>query len=118
MKTLLMKTNLHSLLYYEAHITIDPVPEEHRYLVEALGVPHKFKLAKLLMEKQGVLSPSTLDTFMTAHGTSLDDMIERVKGMVLSLQKNFYKVKRYKIEDTVSDSRTEDVYKILAKYPT
>ena len=101
-------------LYYESHVTINPVPEEQRHVIEELGKPFKFKLAKLLMEKSnGTRLPSTIDTFMTAHGMELDDMRDRVIGLVNSLNKNGFTVRRYKIEDTICDSRTADIYNII-----
>lgn len=98
-------------LYYEAHITIDPVPEEGRGAVQELGTPWGFKLAKLLMQKG---EPSKIDTFMTAHGRDLDDMRRRVTGMVIDLRRRGYGVRRYKVEDTVFDSRTHDELGLLA----
>jgi hypothetical protein len=97
-------------LYFEAHITIDPVPEDGRAAVQVLGDRWGFKLAKLLMEKG---KPSNLDTFMTGHGKLLDDMRRRVTGMVTDLQVAGYRVRRYKVEDTLFDSRTNDVLGLL-----
>lgn len=101
---------MHAKLYFEAHITIDPVPEEGRDAVQALGMPWGFRLAKLLMQKG---EPSNIDTFMTAHGRDLDDMRRRVTGMVIDLQRTGYTVRRYKVEDTIFDSRTHDELRLL-----
>jgi hypothetical protein len=98
-------------LYFEAHITIDPVPEEQRPVVQTLGNPWGFKLAKLLMQKG---EPSKIDTFMTAHGGDSDDVGRRVRGMVIDLQRHGFNVRRYKVEDTLYDSRSEDVLGLLA----
>lgn len=98
-------------LYYEAHITIDPVAEGCREFVqERLLGPWGFRLAKLLMDK-GV--PSTLDTFCTAHGTDYVNVQLRVVGAVRALQREGYTVRRYKVEDTMMDSRTADVLDLL-----
>lgn len=99
-----------SLLYYEAHVTIDPVPEDQRETLQKMVTPDKFKLAKLLMDK-GV--PSQLDTFMTGHGKDLEDITSRVKNVCETLIKSGYKVRRYKIEDTILDSRFKDVLQVL-----
>lgn len=101
-----------SLLYYEAHITIDPVPEDQREHVQMAADPVKFRLAKLLMDK-GV--PSRLDTFLTGHGTDLADIKRRTRELVESLQVMGYTVRRYKIEDTILDSRHSDIFSLLNK---
>lgn len=92
-------------LYYEAHVTIDPVPEDKRLAVQTLADPFGCKLAKLLMQKG---QPSNLDTFMTCHGKDLGQMESRVAGLVRRLQAVGLNVRRYKIEDTLMDSRNED----------
>lgn len=94
-----------SRLYYEAHVTIDPVAEERRNAVQELADPYGCKLAKLLMQKG---QPSNLDTFMTCHGRDLMQMEARVAGLVRRLQAVGLRVRRYKIEDTLMDSRHED----------
>ncbi len=57
--------------------------------------------------------PSELDTFMTAHGKDLQEITDRTREMVDLLQMSNFHVRRYKIEDTVMDSRTEDVLQLL-----
>ena len=97
-------------LYYEAHVTIDPVPEDQRPKVELLAHSWQFKLAKLFMDK-GV--PSQLGTFLTGHGKDLEGIKLRTRELVLDLQKAGYKVRRYKVEGTVLDSRSEDIFNLL-----
>lgn len=99
-------------LYYEAHITIDPIEDDLRKLHAGFSARfYGFRLAKLLMDK-GV--PSQLDTFMTGHGTDLDDIKQRTLDLCRTLQQNGFKVRRYKIEDTVLDSRHSDVFNLLS----
>lgn len=99
-------------LYYEAHVTIDPVEEWRRPEVENLAHNSGFRLAKLLMDK-GV--PSQLDTFMTGHSKDLDDIKHRTELTVRLLKGNGFNVRRYKIEDTLLDSRHDDVFKLLGE---
>jgi hypothetical protein len=94
-----------SRLYYEAHVTIDPVPEDQRGALQDLATPLKFKLAKLLMQKG---EPSTLDTFLTGHSKVLDEIKANTKKMILALKAEGYVVRRFKIEDTLIDSRHGD----------
>ena len=100
-------------LYFEAHITIDPVDEEKRAaLQELIDVPEcRFKLAKLVMDKEG--TPSKLDTFCTGHSRSLSDIKSRVVNTVQTLKANGYYVRRWKIEDTLFDSRSGDTLEMM-----
>ena len=96
--------------YYESHITIDPVSDDLRSWAAAIAGEYKFKIAKLLMDK-GV--PSQLDTFMTGHGKDLGDITERTKKLGAVLLAEKFVVRRYKIEDTVLDSRVWDELGLL-----
>ena len=107
---------MESKLYYEAHITIEPVKtddllDDLRIIAGDLG----FKVANLLMMKrpEATLERSPYDTFLTGHGKSYSDIEDRLKRCVRILQKNGFKVYRYKIEDTLIDSRTDDKLNLL-----
>lgn len=102
-------------LYYESHVTINPVFDAKREEASALANRYGFKLAKLLMKKRSTddAEDSKLDTFMTGHGQDLGDIKDRTKSLVLELQSSGYTVLRYKIEDTILDSRHSDVFGIL-----
>jgi hypothetical protein len=58
---------------------------------------------------------STYDTFMTGHSISFDDLRGRTMLLVSSLQNHGFNVRRYKIEDTLVDSRHDDEFNILNK---
>ena len=104
-------------LYYEAHVTIEPVFDERRNLATVLAEQYGFKLAALLMQKRKSDSEerSKKDTFMTAHSASLLCIKDRTAELVKCLLKNDFKVWRYKIEDTVLDSRYKDELNLLSK---
>jgi hypothetical protein len=89
-------------IYYESHVTIDPTDVVGK--LERIATDYKFKLAKLYMDKGGV-NQSGIDMFMTGHGTLLPDLIERMESLIRDLQFNGYKVRRYKIEAVIIDSR-------------
>ena len=40
-----------TFLYYECHVTIEPVFDERRDLAEAIAKKYGFRLAKLLMQR-------------------------------------------------------------------
>lgn len=96
---------MRSRLYYEAHITIDPVPESEREEVEAIAAQFDFRLAKLLMDKG---QPNSKDAFMTVRSGDLDEIKGLVRRCVSRLSVCGYRVRRWKIEDTLFDSRAGD----------
>lgn len=98
-------------LYFEAHVTMDPVPQSDRDRVQDLIEPFGFRLAKLLMQKG---EPSNIDTFCTAHSRSYSTLVLKVTDCVRALRAAGINVRRYKIEDTVIDSRSSDVLMVLA----
>lgn len=102
-------------LYYEAHVTIEPVFDEARERADVLAQKHGFKLAKLLMQKRqvDVAERSKFDTFMTGHDTILERITERTSSLVTDLRAAGFTVWRYKLEDTLLDSRTRDELNLL-----
>lgn len=102
-------------LYLEAHVTIEPVFDTQRELAGQVAQKYGFKLAKLLMQKEREVTPerSNMDTFMTGHSKSKLDINRRTKDLVLALKADGFKVWRYKIEDTLVDSRTKDEWELL-----
>jgi hypothetical protein len=97
--------------YYEAHVTTDPVPdvEGFKRIVNGCG----FVPAKLLMQKGKTVEPSDLDMFCTARSSNLGAIIDMTHDVVLALQSNGFKVRRYKIESTLIDSRDTDELHVL-----
>jgi hypothetical protein len=102
-------------LYLEAHVTIEPVFGEDREFAAWIAANHGFKLAHLLMQKErkATAERSDRDTFMTGHSKFCDDITERTKALVMDLQNNGFKVWRYKIENTMLDSRNVDVWGLV-----
>ena len=103
-------------LYYECHITIDPIFGSRRQELEKLVGMFDFKLAKLVMfkgpEKQD-WKDSQKDTFFTAHDHYYSRLQQRMVDCIRIIQEAGYVVRRYKIEDTIIDSRTTDILALL-----
>lgn len=95
------------MLYYEAHVTIEPVfgPELDR--ADRIAESHGFKVADLLMkrEREGTEERSDKDTFMSARSYGLMEIITMTRNLVQDLTYSGIKVWRYKIEDTLLDSK-------------
>lgn len=87
-------------LYFETHITIDPVPEEQEIELKQIVSGFGFRVAELYMKKG---KRSILDSFMTTRGTDYEDVLLRTEACVDSLIDNGYHVRRYKIENTLLD---------------
>lgn len=105
-------------LYFECHVTIDPVFDENRERLEEIVSNYNFKLAKLVMIKEtkgsgGEYCLSSKDTFFTAHSKSYSDLLNRMIDCIKKVQIEGYVVRRYKIEDTIIDSRSDDIIKLL-----
>lgn len=91
-------------LYFEAHVTIDPVLDVQQIgALTALVRPYGFRVAELLMKKG--LHKSRLDDFMTTRGPDYDDIVTRTEECVAELTSAGYAVRRYKIENTLLDVR-------------
>lgn len=101
--------------YFESHITIEPVFSERLELANQIAEKHGFRVADLLMmrDRDSTEKRSNKDTFMSARDNSYKKISEATINLVLDLQKNGFQVWRYKIEDTLIDSRISDDMKLL-----
>jgi len=100
-----------SKLYYESHITIDPVLDEYDLnRLKKLVKPFGFRVAKLVMLKG---ADHKKDSFMTARRTDWHAIYQNTKWAVNQLRIEGFNVRRYKIEDTLLDSNIEDEMKVL-----
>lgn len=90
-------------IYYESHITLDPVTDMKRLgdLAELLS-QHGFRLAKLYMEKG---KPSDLDSFTTARDADVAHLTTRSRQAVFALVEAGFRVRRCKIEAALFDIR-------------
>lgn len=95
------------VLYYECHITIDPVFGERLDEFARLCQTERFRPAKLLMQKDRQATPtvSDKDTFATGHSRDLGDMQARMYRLVELVKDAGFRTRRYKIEAVVLDER-------------
>lgn len=134
---------LETQLYFESHVTIEPVfdelddmectlcggclierdhamsscpgPKTPLEKVKGIARDHGFKVAELLMQrrKADTQERSKDDTFCTARSKSYEDIHNRTVGLIVDLKAAGFKVWRYKIEDTIMDSKHNDALNIL-----
>lgn len=97
-------------LYYEAHVTIEPVFDERLDKFVLLCKEYKFYVATLLMQKrkEATTERSMYDSFCTAHGQDEGELKRRMFALLDSLKKESYQIWRYKIEVVPLDSRYND----------
>jgi hypothetical protein len=99
-----------SKLYFESHVTIEPIFDERLEVARFIANKHGFKIASLLMKKRAedTAERSQYDTFMTGHGKVYAIMVYKLSNLVHDLADNGFKIWRYKIEDTLMDSNKKD----------
>ena len=102
-------------LYFESHVTIEPVYGERLEELQIIALKYKFRVAELLMQKRKEDTPerSKNDTFCSSRSSSYKDLYNRMIELCVALNKNHYKVWRYKIEDVVIDSKIKDSCSLL-----
>jgi hypothetical protein len=94
-------------LYFEAHVTVDPVFDGRLLQMKAIVKPYQFRVADLLMKKraQDTAERSKEDTFCTGRGKNYADVKDRTTRLVSALKTFGFKVRRWKIENTLDDVR-------------
>lgn len=89
------------VLYYECHITIEPVENERLEQFKEFSSRWNFKVANLLMQK--TKDPSKLDSFCTGKDKNFNMMQARMNYLLNDLENNNFSVYRYKIEAILLD---------------
>lgn len=94
-------------LYFEAHVTIEPVFDERLTLFKAVCARHGFRAADLLMQKrqEDVPERSKHDTFATGRSSTYLTLYDSTIALMLELTSQNFKIWRYKIENTLLDVR-------------
>lgn len=97
-------------LYFESHITAEPVFETELDRFKAICEPFRFRVADLLMQKRAKDTPerSVFDTFCTGRGKDVEELTTRMLALVRELRSGGFRVWRYKLELAVIDSRVDD----------
>ncbi len=108
---------LDSALYYECHITIEPVFGLRLAEADNIAKKYQFRLANLLMQKreEDTAERSKYDTFMTSTNMKFGELESNMIALIYELQEEGFKVWRYKIEDTICDSKFKDIYNLVGK---
>lgn len=99
-------------LYYEAHVTLDPVFDDDLAKLKQLATAHHFRVADLFMQKRREDTPerSKFDAFTTARATSYDDLRLRSTCFADACHAAGFKVRRLKIEAALLDIHYVDAH--------
>jgi hypothetical protein len=99
-----------SFLYYEAHVTVEPVFDERLEQFSELCKKYQFRAADLLMKKRKNDTParSSFDSFCTGRSNIQSELFDRMIGLLDDLKNSDFKVYRYKIEAALFDSKIDD----------
>lgn len=102
-------------LYYEAHVTVDPVFEDRLSRLKETCRTCGFRVADLIMRKgpNGPDEKANEDSFATARSDEWEDIRERTMTLVKFLKFNRFTVRRYKIELAIVDSKLHDQWTLL-----
>lgn len=99
-------------LYYECHITIDPVTGALERTVADFAKIFEFRLAEFEMTK-----PNTVDSFLTARSKDAPQLRRDMIALIYLLRRASVQVRRYKIELALVDSNFSNVYGLTLAVP-
>jgi hypothetical protein len=94
-------------LYYESHVTIEPVFDDRLEELRTIARGYKFYVADLLMRKRAADSErrSAKDSFATSRDHSRVALELRMRHFIDSLRGHGFQVWRAKIEAALYDER-------------
>lgn len=97
-------------LYFEAHVTLEPVFDDRLAFLKTIAQQYHFRVADLLMVKKAgdAGEPNAKDSFCTSRSKEWKIIESRTRYFVNALRSRGFKVYRYKIENTIVDSKIHD----------
>ena len=97
-------------LYFEAHVTTEPLEGGLLQGLLAIAPVYEFRVAELI-KRNG--DKHIDDQFASARDQHYEELYTRTHNFVAHLQQAGIKVRRYKIENTMIDSHLKDTMKLL-----
>jgi hypothetical protein len=95
-------------IYYEAHVTLEPVFGERLDELTEIAKKHKFRVAELLLKKRADATPerSAEDAFLTGRDVTYSGIYHSMIDVVNDLKRAGFAVWRAKIEAALLDTRS------------
>jgi hypothetical protein len=93
-------------LYFEAHITLAPaIDADHYNKLQQLARENCWRVSKLFLKNGdgSVGDPWHDDMFLSARSKVYRDIENSIKHMLPKLEKHGFEIRRYKIENTLTD---------------
>ncbi len=90
-------------IYYECHITVEPVEGNRLQIFTEVCDKFGFKVATLLMQKS--LDRSKLDSFTTGKDKDYYRLKDRMYDLITELRTSNFNIFRYKIEGILLDTK-------------
>lgn len=102
-----IKDRLETDLYFESHITVEPVFDERLEELKKIAAKYEFRIAELLMKKRASDSEfrSRYDTFCTGNSKDYKQLEHRMYAFEDEAQAKGFQIWRHKIENTLLDER-------------
>lgn len=100
----MVRTDCKTDLYFECHVTIEPVLPMYLEDLEYTADRHGFRVAKLLMQDGTTAADNG---FCSARSTDYRDIRDRMVAFCKEAKDCGFGVRRYKIEDALVDSKEE-----------
>lgn len=98
--------NDHSRLYFEGHITLEPVSGKELILLGVISTKYGMRISTFLLVKP---DSSTPDAFISLRNESYTSMVSILHEACKELESYGFKIKRVKIEDTLLDTKHGDM---------
>ena len=97
-------------LYYESHVTVEPVFDTRLEQLKFICELHGFRVADLLMQKRPEDTPerSRFDTFCSSRSVDPAVLTQRMYDLCRACASAGFRVWRYKIENVIVDSKVDD----------
>lgn len=101
------KNRFETDLYFESHITVEPVFDDKLEKLKKIAAKYEFRIAELLMKKRASDSEfrSRYDTFCTGNSKHYDQLRNRMYAFEEEAQAAGFQIWRHKIENTLLDER-------------
>lgn len=96
-----------NVLYYESHITIDPVFDERLAVLKEVAAFYGFHVADLILRKsrKDPEKPHQDDSFLTGRDKNRVHLEHRMDLLIEGLQDRDFVIRRKKIEAALIDER-------------
>jgi hypothetical protein len=93
------------VLYYESHITVEPVFDDGLRRLKAACTPFGFRISQFLLDKRPEDAAGRYDAFCNGRSYSWTELERRMLACRTGLKQAGFAVRRHKIEATLVDSR-------------